>query len=599
MSNENTVHSVARDKSISRGRDVQVAAYAIDSLYRSLPGIVPNLALMPIVLGVVMWNRVDRLVLLGWIVASFVVIAVRYALYRAYDKRRPPPQDALRWARRFTVTSMLSGIAWGVAGVLFFVPDSVGLQLFLYLCVIGLAAGSIIVTCYWLPAYYAYAVPSVTMCAVRLAYEGTTEYQGLALLVLMFLAIISVVARNQKRTAFEAIALRFENIDLIEQLREQKNIAEQANVAKSRFLAAASHDLRQPLHALGLFVAALNEPSARDERGGLVLSINRSLHALEGLFNALLDISKLDAGVVKPEVRDVLLTPLLDRLSMEYEPQAHAKGLRWGYNKTHAAVRTDIALLETVLRNLIGNAIRYTRQGEIRLTCAIRDGHARVEIADTGIGIPPERQQEVFREFVQLHNPERDRAKGLGLGLAIVDRLTKLLAHPLELRSGPEGSVFVLELPVGDMHLAEATVEAATDTSRYETAPLRVLVIEDEVDARQALVTLLEQWGHEVVAVTSQDEAAAVPGPAPDTIIADYRLREESTGSEAIRRVQEVRGVAIPALIITGDTAPERLRQAQQSGFALLHKPVSPGKLRAFLRGVQRERDARSAAEVR
>jgi signal transduction histidine kinase/CheY-like chemotaxis protein len=593
MSNENIVQSGAPDIAAPREREIQISAYAIDRLYRSLPTIVPNLALMPIVLGVVMWSRVSHALLLGWIAVSFLIIAIRYALYRAYAKRKPSPQEARRWAHWFTATSMLSGVVWGAAGVMFFVPDSVGLQLFLYLCVVGLAAGSIIVTCYWLPAYYAYAVPSVGICAVRLFNEGTTEYQGLALLMLMFLFIITVVARNQKRTAFEAIALRFENVDLIEQLREQKNIAEQANVAKSKFLAAASHDLRQPLHALGLFAAALNEPNSRADRGSLAQSINRSLNALEGLFNALLDISKLDAGVVKPEIRDIALTPLLDRLAVDYEPQAHAKGLSWRYEAVDAVVRTDIALLETVVRNLIGNAIRYTKQGDVRVTCTAEEGRVRIEVADTGIGIPPERQQEVFREFVQLHNPERDRTKGLGLGLAIVHRLTKLLDHPLEMRSAPgRGSVFTLDLPAGDARAAQA-LEAAPETTLGEEASLRVLVIEDEVDARQALVTLLEEWGHQVAAVSSQDEAVAIPGPVPDAIIADYRLREEHTGSEAIRRVQERWGTSIPALIVTGDTAPERLRQAQQSGFALLHKPVSPGKLRAFLRGVQRERNAR------
>jgi signal transduction histidine kinase len=554
---------------------------------------------MPVVLGVVMWSDVSHTWLLAWIGVSFVVIGIRYALYRAYGKRKPPPQDARRWAWWFTATSMLSGIVWGTAGVLFFVPGSVGLQLFLYLCIVGLAAGSIIVTSYWLPAYYAYAVPSVAMCFGRLLYEGTAEYQGLALLMLMFLFIITMVARNQQRTAFEAVALRFENMDLIEQLREQKNIAEVANVAKSKFLAAASHDLRQPLHALGLFVAALNEPSSGPARGSLTQSINRSLYALEGLFNALLDISKLDAGVVKPEIVDVSLSPLLDRLSADYEPQAQAKGLTWRCHVAPAVVRTDIALLETVVRNLIGNAIRYTREGEVRLACTSTDACVRIEIADTGIGIPTERHEEVFREFVQLHNPERDRTKGLGLGLAIVNRLTKLLNHPLDMRSSPgKGSVFVLELPLGDPLAAEAAAETMAETPLREASPLRVLVIEDEVDARYALVTLLEQWGHTVVAVSSQDEAAAVPGPAPEAIIADYRLREENTGSEAIRRVQSVWKMSIPALIVTGDTAPERLRQAQQSGFALLHKPVSPGKLHAFLRGVQRERDTRSPALV-
>lgn len=395
-----------------------------------------------------------------------------------------------------------------------------------------------------------------------------------------------------------ADSLRESYAGLEQKVAERTHELAEANRAKSRFLAAASHDLRQPLHALGLFVAALDEPGsqAKANRGVVVKNINRSLHALEQLFNALLDISKLDAGVVKPEVRDAALTPLLDRLSSEYEPQARAKGLVWFYRAAHAIVRTDTVLLETVLRNLIGNAIRYTNQGEVRLTCVITAGCVQIEVADTGIGIPPEQQQEVFREFVQLHNPARDRTKGLGLGLAIVDRLTKLLDHPLQMVSAPgHGSTFVLELPCGDERLAQAAAQADGEALFPEESPLRILVIEDEIDAREALATLLKNWGHEVMAVASPDEVASIHGPAPDAIITDYRLREEATGSEAIRRIRRMWSHDIPALIVTGDTAPERLRQAQQSGFALLHKPVSPGKLRAFLRGVQRVQSSRQA----
>ncbi len=389
--------------------------------------------------------------------------------------------------------------------------------------------------------------------------------------------------------------LRQSHASLEQKVVERTSELASVNQAKSRLLAAASHDLRQPLHALGLFVAALNDQGSHVERG-LVKNINRSLLALEGLFNALLDISQLDAGVVEPEIRDVALMPLLDRLSTEHEPQADAKGLAWRYCSANAVVRTDAALLETVLRNLIGNAIRYTREGEVRLTCLNSNGRVRIEVADTGIGIAPEQQQEVFREFVQLHNPERDRTKGLGLGLAIVDRLTKLLDHPLHMTSAPgRGSIFTLELPCGDERAAAQAAEIGSDAPISEDPPLRVLVIEDEVDAREALVTLLKNWGHEVMAVASPDGIAAIPGPAPDAIITDYRLREDATGSDAIHRIQAIWRRTIPALIVTGDTAPERQREAQQNGFALLHKPVSPGKLRAFLRGVQRERRSRPA----
>lgn len=577
-------------------REARIAAYAIDRLYRNWPGTVLSLIASAFLVGGLLWQRVNHWLIVSWILAVTVLKLTNLVLIRAYRRRPPPPQLARRWANYFTFTSLLMGLVWGSIGVLFFVPDSPFLQMLLFVYIAGLVAGSAAVLSYWLPAFYANAVPAILISSVYVASKGTPEYIGIALFGLLYFVVINLVARNQHRLAYEAISLRFDNVELIEQLREQKDVAEQANIAKSKFLAAASHDLRQPLHALGLFVAALSEPGARSESPAIVRNINRSVAALEGLFNALLDISKLDAGIVKPEVRDVLLAPLLDRLSAEYESQARQKDIAWRYGSPEAVARTDIVLLETVLRNLIGNAIRYTSGGQVWLQCTTIGGLVSIEVGDTGIGIPHAQHREVFREFFQLGNPERDRTKGLGLGLAIVARLTALLGHTLTMRSEPGvGSVFCLTLAVGDAAVAGAA-EVASEASISEDSPLRVLVIEDERHVQEAMQVLLQSWGHEVVTVVSGDEALTISPPIPDVIIADYRLREDRTGIEAIRRVNDHWGQAITSLIVTGDTSPDRLRQAQDSGFAFLHKPVAPGKLRAFLRGVQRERRARTAA---
>ncbi len=577
-------------------RDLRITAYAIDRLYRNWPGTMLALIASAILTGGLVWQRVNHLVILAWVATVILLKLANYGLTLAYRRRQPPPSDARRWADYFTLISLLMGLVWGSTGILFFVPDSLFLQLIVFVYIGGLVAGSAAVLSYWLPAFYANALPAILMSTVFLATKGTPEYLGLAAFALLYFSVINLVARNQKRTAYEAISLRFENIDLIEQLRQQKNVAEQANIAKSKFLAAASHDLRQPLHALGLFVAALSEPRALTDSPGIIRNISRSLAALEGLFNALLDISKLDAGIVKPEIRDVTLEPLLERLSAEYESQARLKQIGWRYRSQDAVVRTDIVLLETVLRNLIGNAIRYTARGEVWLDCVGEGEVVSIEIGDTGIGIPASQHREVFREFVQLSNPERDRTKGLGLGLAIVARLTTLLGHALEMRSAPGvGTVFHLRLPLGDVETAR-NAEPPADASISEDSPLRVLVIEDELHVQEAMTTLLRSWGHEVVAVVAEDAALEISPPAPDVIIADYRLRENRTGIDAIRRLSDHWEREIPSLVVTGDTSPDRLRQAQQSGLAFLHKPVSPGKLRAFLRGVQRDRRSRPAA---
>ncbi|HEX5638025.1 MAG TPA: hybrid sensor histidine kinase/response regulator, partial [Gammaproteobacteria bacterium] len=376
-----------------------------------------------------------------------------------------------------------------------------------------------------------------------------------------------------------------ENLDLVQQLQTEKNRAEDANLAKSKFLAAASHDLRQPLHALSLFTATLDEKIRLPEVRTVVDNIKQSVTALEGLFNALLDISRLDAGIVQPKIVSANIQPLFRLLDDEYAPQARSQGLAWNIHCDDIAIKTDPVLLETILRNLISNAIRYTPHGRIHLRCTAQEDHARIEIQDSGIGISPENQQEVFNEFVQLQNPERDRTKGLGLGLAIVKRLVNLLQHDLQMHSIPgTGTNFRLRLPIAEV---VASSQIADDLQKNIGGQgMRVLVIDDEAVVRRAVESLLTEWGYEVIVAESSDEALNTLHSAPDVIIADYRLRLNLTGIDAIRAVHARWGKHIPALIITGDTGPEQLREASQSGYSLLHKPVQPGRLRAYLRQV-------------
>jgi CheY-like chemotaxis protein len=248
-------------------------------------------------------------------------------------------------------------------------------------------------------------------------------------------------------------------------------------------------------------------------------------------------------------------------------------------------VHSDPALLERILRNLISNAIRYTADGVVQVACVPVEQELRIDVLDTGIGIPLEQQREIFKEFYQLDNPERDRNKGLGLGLAIVDRLSVLLEHPVEVQSTPgKGSRFSVWVPRGDPERVIAAVPPPV-VSR-PLAGLRVIVVDDEIAAREGMATVLEGWGCVVTLAGSEDEAAATAwasGTVPDAIIADYRLRDARTGVQAIERLQREFSRRIPALIVTGDTAAERLLEAKASGHQLVHKPVQPAMLRAFL----------------
>jgi signal transduction histidine kinase len=402
-------------------------------------------------------------------------------------------------------------------------------------------------------------------------------------ITLVFLLLNLANGRTILKTLEEAIRLRIENQAMAQDLLRQKRRAEEANVAKTKFLAAASHDLRQPVHALQLLTDVLAHDLAGSRQERIVRNIRSASQGLEGLLNSLLDFSKIDAAAIRPEIIDFPVSAALDRLGNEYAHKADAKGLRFRVMPCRHWGRSDPALLERMLRNLIENAIAHTVEGGIVVGCRKRGERLRFEVWDTGPGIPAHLQQEVFREFYQLGNPERDRSKGLGLGLAIVDGLARLLDHPVGLASQPgKGSVFSIDVPLGTPAATGAQEDAHVLS---DLAGLRVLVIDDDEMIRDAVSELMTRWGCVVLTAGSAEEALSAMKEAgyPQLILADYRLRGEATGAEAIRQVQEAAGAPLPAAILTGDTAPDRLREADAAGYPLLHKPINGGKLRALI----------------
>nr|WP_274389944.1 MHYT domain-containing protein [Azospirillum doebereinerae] len=368
-----------------------------------------------------------------------------------------------------------------------------------------------------------------------------------------------------------------------EALRAQ-SAAERADRAKTKFLAAASHDLRQPLQSLFFFAHALSDKLDGHPTAPLLASMSESLNGLRVMLDSLLDVSRLDAGVVKPSVTEFALGPLLDRLAEEYAIRASEAGLRLRHVPTAAWTSSDPALVERILRNLIENAIRYSEKGTILLGCRRRNGSVRLAVYDQGIGIPADKTQDIFQEFTQLANPERDRRKGLGLGLAIVKRLAGLLGHAVTLRSEPgRGSAFLVDLPAATPRPIPKPARAVIDRPRGKGL---IVIVEDDTIILLSMRAMLEEWGYDVVAAVSADEAIDTLlniGQRPAMIVADYRLREGRTGVQAIRDIYGVCGVRVPAVVLTGDTDPARIAEVQRSGHRLLHKPVSPTILRDIL----------------
>src|SRR5262245_42285094 len=378
---------------------------------------------------------------------------------------------------------------------------------------------------------------------------------------------------------------------------ERTHELELANAAKSRFLAVASHDLRQPLHALGLFVAQLRTPLKPEERAKAIERVHAAVREMNEMFNSLLDISKLDAGILAPKIVQFPIARLLQKVETTFDQAAREKGLRLRVLRRDAWVRRDALLLERILLNLVSNAVRYTLRGGIIVGCRRRGETLRVEVWDTGPGIPEDQKQNIFGEFFQLPAAERERYGGLGLGLAIVDRLRRLLNHRIELTSTVgRGSRFTILVPMGAESVTSAAPVGSPHPAAFALQGKVILVIDDAPVVQEATGGLLGKWGCSVVTAGS-DEAALIElaerGQRPDLIISDYHLVNGKTGIDAIERINAAFGASIPAILISGDTAPERLRDAKDKGYILLHKPVDPMQLRAVLHQLLRDHDDR------
>ena len=368
--------------------------------------------------------------------------------------------------------------------------------------------------------------------------------------------------------------------------------ADESNAAKSKFLAAISHDVRQPLHAQALFLAVLARTELNAHQREVLDRATAASLSCGEMLNTLLDFSRVDTGVLRPQVQSFRLQPLLNKIEREFELQADAKNLAYRSRESDLVAQSDPMQVELILRNLVANAIRYTSHGGVLVACRRRGNVIVVEIWDTGVGIDAAHQKDIFREFHQLGNPERDRHKGLGLGLAIADGLSKALGHGLSLSSRPgKGTVFRLELPISHVVSVHATPVVLPAAAHLQD--LKVLVIDDDDSVRSGMAYLLRTWGCACDTAASIDEALALAQlGAPEAIISDYRLREQRTGAEAIAALRTLLGKNTAALIISGDTALEPQREALSTGVPLLHKPVAPDQLHEFLVTVLHTRNA-------
>jgi signal transduction histidine kinase/ActR/RegA family two-component response regulator len=377
-------------------------------------------------------------------------------------------------------------------------------------------------------------------------------------------------------------------------VEERTRQLEIANQAKSRFLATASHDLRQPLHALGLFVGQLHGRMRADERKRIINRIEAALSAMNDLFNALLDISKLDAGALTLNVTEFALERLIKRVEATFAGAARHKGLTFRAVPCSAWVRSDFILLERILLNLVSNAVRYTASGRVLVGCRRQGNRIRIEVWDTGPGIATEHQHAIFGEFYRLGDPDQDGKTGLGLGLAIVDRLGRLLNHPLSLTSVVgNGSCFSVSVPRAQTAQHVPVTTPTFDLTLMPSGKL-VVIIDDDPLVRDGMSGLLQRWGCQVITAATTGAAlarVAECGRTPDLIVSDYHLPGGALGVEAVATLRKSLAENIPAFLISGDTGAAQARQANARGLQLLHKPVDPAALHAMFAKVLAEGD--------
>jgi signal transduction histidine kinase/CheY-like chemotaxis protein len=493
----------------------------------------------------------------------------------------------------------VAAVSFGLHGALMaslisvfpFVPVTVGAVITIYN--VGLCSATVAATAGLRRIFAPYAI--VTLGPIALAWAISTNlnvvlYERMLFVGLTFVYLISML--GHAKGTFAAFTDSYNNrvqvIELNKQLSAALQDAETANHAKTQFLASASHDLRQPIHALSLFSGSLllRNLDARTEI--IARQIDKSITALTSQLDGLLDISRLDAGVVAKSISVVQLYDSLQQLVQEFLPQAKAKSLRLTLLcSVDAYVRTDPALLQRVLRNLISNAIKYTDRGSVEISVVQQNQCWRVRVKDSGIGIPTAEHKRIFEEFYQFDNPERDGSKGLGLGLAIVRRLAGLLELGVEMESEPGiGSQFSLDIPRArkeDLVMALPAME-----SKMSSTSVQVLVVDDAPIIRQVMQTVLEELGFGVI--TCESTAAAVElcrTYRPSIVLADFRLRGSDNGLLTIESVRKI-WPDLPAFLISGDTEPARLREAHDAGIDLLHKPLaSADLLRNIMKAVE------------
>ena len=526
----------------------------------------------------ILWDHAPAMQLLAWWGANAL-----FALWRVRTWRREAnigplePQRARHWLNASARANVVAGLIWGV-GALVFLDDTANDVFVMFTLVLtALTCGAAISLAAWLPSVLAFCTPVIGLVAVKVLMLDLVRGPLIAASCVVYFAFVMTVARNYANVVSEAIVLRLENESLLADAAQQHATVERVSRERSRFFAAVSHDLRQPLYAMGLLLDSLGKRLVSDEQRKLHTDIKRSHNALDDLFSSLLDVARLDSADLPVRPTEFRLDELVQAVAAEFEPSIAAKRLCLRLATQPLWVNTDRLLLTRIVRNLLSNAVKFTDRGTIMVSMIpVDEDRIDLAIQDEGRGIATGYEERVFDEHFQIGNPERDRTKGLGLGLFVVRRLCELMSVRVSLRSElGRGSTFTLTLPA-------APDQSAAQHGTRAFGGLHVLFIDDEPDIRRGMRLLLEDHGCQVTVGESAAAAlAALPAETRpvDIALSDYRLRDGANGIDAIVRIREALDPRLPAMLVTGDTDPAIGRRAEEADLFLLYKPVAPDSL--------------------
>lgn len=552
----------------------KIAREQMGMIYSHLPGAIIPPVFAAIVIAVLMHDQTSTFRAWGWVtwVAVFY-FALPLLWFLWYKKTSAAQPDSSIWGHRYIVLTVLTTASWGASGVLLYVPGEIFYQVFLAGMIFTAAAAVMVATVPYTPGYFAGVLPLMLPITTMFLLEGQlVQYMFSGMLFFAF-AMLTFFHRNMHKSMSETIALRFDRERLVNELEEKNDLINKAIQNKSQFLAAASHDLRQPIHAQQLFLSELNARIKDDDTLQIISQMKHSMESMDLLLDELLAVSKLDSGVIEVKHSTFSLETVLHRIEEQFRNSVMKKQLRFRISRCSHTVYSDPVMLERILRNYVQNAIRYTERGAVLVICRCKRNKLEIQIRDSGPGISLEDQGRIFKGFVQLDNTSK--RSGNGLGLAIVKRLSILLDHEVGVRSSiGKGATFYVRVPLSNSE------QSATQNIHHETkalANVRILVVDDDQSILKAMGLLLDRWNCDYVLAPDLEQSLSSineDGFIPQILIADYHLQNEVDGIELIAQVRSQTSSQLPAVLITSDMTGDIVRIAKSQNCILMYKPV-------------------------